>query len=98
MKTNISNSRQFKILWQFFARHSPEVEARANKELLPEQKAALALLASGKCDRAAREKLIPLLKSNKHALTFLAEQIKLNRPVRSGGVGARRSKARRSNS
>jgi hypothetical protein len=98
MKTNISNSRQFKILWEFFAKHSPEVEARGNLELIPEQKAALALLASGKCDRAAREKLIPLLKSNKHALTFLAEQIKLNRPARSGGDGAHRNKGRRRNS
>jgi hypothetical protein len=98
MKTNLSNSRQFKILWKFLAKHSPEVEARGNEELLPEQKAALALLASGKCDRAAREKLIPLLKCNKHALTFLAEQIKLIRPERSGGDGAHRSKARRRNS
>jgi hypothetical protein len=83
MKTNIPNSRQFKILWKFFAKHSPEVEARGSEELLPEQKSALALLAFGKSDRAAREKLIPFLKSNKHALKFLAEQVKLSRPGRS---------------
>ena len=94
MKTNLSNSRQFKILWNFFAKYCPEVEARGNDELLPEQKAALTLLASGKCDRAAREKLIPFLKSNRHALAFLAEQIKLNRPPRSGADAARRSKVR----
>jgi hypothetical protein len=80
MKTKFENSRQFKILWKFFAKHFPEVEARENNELSPEQKAALAALASGKCGRAAREKLIPFLKSNKDALTFLAEQIKLSRP------------------
>jgi hypothetical protein len=95
MKTNISNSRQFKILWKFFAKHSPEVEARGSEELLPEQKAALTLLASGKSDRAAREKLIPFLKSNKHALTFLAEQIKLSRPSRSIVTRAHRPKTPR---
>jgi hypothetical protein len=90
MKTNITNGRQFKILWNFFARHSPEVEARGSEELLPEQKAALARLASGQSDRAEREKLIPFLRSNKHALKFLAEQIKLSRPGRSSVARARR--------
>jgi hypothetical protein len=95
MKTNIANSRQFTILWKFFRNHLPEVEARGSEELLPEEKDALVLLASGKSDREARQKLIPILKSNKHALTFLAEQIKLSRPARSivaraGGARARR--------
>jgi hypothetical protein len=94
MKTNITNARQFKILWKFFAEHSPEVEARGSEELLLEQKAALTLLASGKSDPVVREKLIPLLKGNKHALTFLAEQIKLSRPGRSIVTKAHRGKAR----
>ena len=97
MKTNMTNSRQSKILWKFFAKYSPEVEARGSEELLPEQKAALARLAAGQSDRAEREKLIPFLKSNKHALAFLAEQIKLSRPGRSIVTGAHRSKARRRN-
>jgi hypothetical protein len=96
MKTNVTPSQQFKILWKFFAKHYPEVAARGTEELLPEQKAALAQLASGTCDRAAREKLIPLLKSNRHALTFLAKQIKLSRPSIARGANqgpARRRKA-----
>jgi len=97
MKTNIPTSRQFKILWKFFAKHSPEVEARGSDELLPEQKSALAELATGQSDRAAREKLIPFLKSNKHALTFLADQIKLSRPGRSMVTGVDQTKARRRN-
>jgi hypothetical protein len=97
MKANMTNSRQFQILWKFFVKHFPEVEARGSEELLPEQKTALTRLACGQCDRAEREKLIPFLKSNKNALTFLAEQIKLSRPSRSIITGADRSKARRSN-
>ena len=98
MKTNMTNSREFKILWKFFAGHSPEIEARGSEELLPEQKTGIARLASGQSDRAEREKLIPLLKSNKHALAFLAEQIKRSRPGRSLVTGAHRSKARRKKS
>jgi hypothetical protein len=47
---------------------------------LPDQKTALAQLASGNADKAARVKLIPLLRSNKYALAYLGEQIKLLRP------------------
>jgi hypothetical protein len=97
MKTNIAKSREFKILWGFFANHLPEVEARGSEELLPEEKDALVLLASGKSNRAEREKLIPFLRSNKRALTFLAEQIKLSRPARSVVTRARGAKGRRGN-
>ena len=93
----MTNARQFKILWNFFEKHSPEVEARGSEELLPEQKAALARLASGQSDPAEREKLIPFLKSNKYALTFLAEQIKLSRPGRSIASRAHRTRAQRKN-
>jgi hypothetical protein len=97
MKTNIESSREFKILWKFFANHFPEVEARGSEELLPEEKDALMLLASGKSNRAERVKLVPLLRSNKHALTFLAEQIKLSGPARSVVTRAQGTKTRRGN-
>jgi hypothetical protein len=80
MKTNLPQSEQFKILWKFFVKHGAEIEARSSDELLPEQKAALILLASGKVDGEARTKLIPLLRSNRKALALLGEQIKLMRP------------------
>jgi hypothetical protein len=47
---------------------------------LPEQKAALTQLASGKADNGTRVKLIPLLRSNRNALAYLGEQMKLLRP------------------
>jgi hypothetical protein len=97
MRTNITNAREFKILWNFFEKHSPEVEARGSGGLLPEKKAALARLASGQSDRAEREELIPFLKSNRYALTFLAEQIKSLRPGQSIIPGPDRTKARRKN-
>jgi hypothetical protein len=80
MKTNLTQSEQFKILWDFFAKHGAEVEAHGSHEMLPDQKAALAHLASGKADPAEREKLLPLLRSNKNALAYLGDQIKLSRP------------------
>jgi hypothetical protein len=80
MKTNLTPSEQFKILWEFFAKHDAEVEGRCSDELLPEQKTALTQLASGKADNAARVKLIPLLRSNRNALAYLGEQMKLLRP------------------
>jgi hypothetical protein len=97
MRTNRTNAREFNILWNFFERHSPEVEARGSEELMAEEKAALTRLASGQSNLAEREKLIPLLKSNKHALTFLAEQIKSVRPGRSVIPGVHLTKARRKN-
>jgi hypothetical protein len=90
----MSHSRQFKALWEFFARYYPEVEARRSEDLSPAQKTALTNLASGKSDPAAREKLIPFLRSNRHALTFLADQIKLSRPGRLLASGPYRSQAR----
>jgi hypothetical protein len=80
MKANLTPSEQFKTLWQFFAEHPAEVEARGAEDLSPEQKIALAELASGKADHAARMQLIPLLRSNRQALAYLGEQIKLMRP------------------
>jgi hypothetical protein len=80
MKTNLTQSEQFKILWDFFAKHGAEVEGHGSDEMLPDQKAAIALLASGKADNATRKKLLPLLRSNKHALAYLGDQIKLIRP------------------
>lgn len=80
MKTNPTQAEEFKIVWEFFARHSVEVEGRVSEELLPEQKIALALLASGKADNDTRTNLIPLLRRNRNALNFLAEQIKIARP------------------
>jgi hypothetical protein len=80
MKTNLTQSEEFKIVWEFFARHATQVEARGSEELLPEQKIALAALASGKADNQARTNLIPLLRSNRNALSFLADQIKVARP------------------
>jgi hypothetical protein len=95
MKTNLTASEQFKILWGFFARYGAEVQARS-EELLPEQKAALAHLASGKANDAAREQLISLLVRNKNALNFLGEQIKLQRPGAVTGLSQARSRASRS--
>jgi hypothetical protein len=80
MKANLSRSDQFKIIWQFLARHSSEVEARGSEELSPDQKLALTRLASGKTDHTTRMNLLSLLVSNKIALSFLAEQIKIARP------------------
>jgi len=80
MKTNLTPSEQFKILWEFFAKHDAEVEGRSSDELLPEQKTALTQLASGKADNGTRVKLIPLLRSNRNALAYLGEQMKLLRP------------------
>jgi hypothetical protein len=61
-------------------KHDAEVEGRSSDELLPEQKTALTQLASGKADNGARLKLIPLLRSNRNALAYLGEQMKLLRP------------------
>jgi hypothetical protein len=80
MKTNLSQSEQFKILWKFFVNHGAEIGARSSDELLPDQKVALTLMASGKIGSDERSKLIPLLRSNRRALTFLSEQIKIFRP------------------
>jgi len=80
MKTNITPPEQFKILWDFFTKHGAEVEGHGGDELLPDQKTALAQLASGNADNAARAELISLLRSNKNALAYLGEQIKLRRP------------------
>jgi hypothetical protein len=80
MKTNLTPSEQFKVLWEFFAKHEAEVEGRSSDELLPEQKAALTQMASGKAGNTARVKLIPLLRSNRNALVYLGEQMKLLRP------------------
>jgi hypothetical protein len=80
MKANLSRSDQFKIVWQFLAKHSPEVEAHSSEELSPEQKLALIRLASGKTDHTARVNLLSLLVNNRNALSFLAEQIKIARP------------------
>jgi hypothetical protein len=96
MKTNLTQSEQFKILWEFFAKHSAEVGARGSDELSPEQKATLAQLASGKADTAVRVKLIPLLRSNRNALTYLGEQIKLMRPGAGKNPRSARSSALRS--
>ena len=84
MKTKLTQSEQFKILWDFIARHGGEVEARGSEELSPDQKASLRHLASGKAEDAARVELIPLLRSNKNALAFLGEQMKVLRPGFSG--------------
>lgn len=89
MKANLTPSEQFKILWKFFTNQAPEVEARGAEELLPDQKIALAQLASGKADHAARMRLIPLLRSNRQALAYLGEQIKHIRPS-----AARRNRSR----
>jgi hypothetical protein len=80
MKTKLTQSEQFKILWDFFAQHGEEVEARGSEELSPDQKASLRHLASGKAGDAARIELIPLLRSNRNALAYLGEQMKLLRP------------------
>jgi hypothetical protein len=94
MKTNLTPSEQFKILWRFFARNGAEVEARS-EELLPEQKAALAHFASGKANGGAREQLISLLIRNRNALSFLGEQIKLQRPGAVPGLSQAQSRASR---
>jgi hypothetical protein len=76
MKANLTSpSEEFKALWQFLAEHAVEVEPRGAEELSAEQKIALAELASGRADHAARMQLIPLLRSNRQALAYLAEQI-----------------------
>jgi hypothetical protein len=95
MKTNLTQSEQFKILWGFFARYGAEVQARG-EDLLPEQKAALADLASGKANDAARKQLIPLLIRNRNALSFLGEQIKLQRPGAASKLSSARNRASRS--
>lgn len=79
MKTSLTQSQQFKILWEFFSKHGAEVEGRSSEELLPEQKVALSQLALGRADEATRAKLIALLRSNRNALAFLADRIKLAR-------------------
>ena len=96
MKTNFTHSKQFRALWEFFAKHGAEVEARETGELLPDQEAALAHLASGKADHAARMELIPLLRSNRKALAFLGQQIKLMRPSTNRKPRSGRSRASRS--
>jgi len=96
MKTNLTQSEQFKILWKFFAKHGAEVEARGSDELLSDQKAALAQLASGNADKAAQVKLIPLLIGNRNALTYLGEQIKLLRPSADSKARPARHRASRS--
>jgi hypothetical protein len=80
MKTNLTPLEQFRVLWEFVLKQSPEVEAHGSDELLPDQLAALVELASGKANHKARLELIPLLRSNRKALYFLGEQIKLRRP------------------
>jgi hypothetical protein len=89
MKTNLSESEQFKILWEFFALHGAEVEARGSEELSADQKASLTQLASGKADNAARAELVPLLRSNRNALAYLGEQMKLLRPRAGRKTGSR---------
>jgi hypothetical protein len=96
MKTNLTESEQFKVLWGFFTSYGTEVEARGSEELLPEQKAALVQLACGKADNATRDGLIPLLRSNRNALSFLGEQIKLKRPSAVPRPSRGRSRASRS--
>jgi hypothetical protein len=93
MKTNITPPEQFKILWEFFTKHGAEVEGHGSDELLPDQKTALAQLASGKADNAARAQLISLLRSNKNALAYLGEQIKLRRPSATRKPPSRRSRS-----
>jgi hypothetical protein len=89
MKTEFTPPEQFKLLWNFIAQHGGEVEARGSEELSPDQKASLRHLASGKAENAARLELIPLLRSNRNALAYLGEQMKLLRPGFSGKSSAR---------
>jgi hypothetical protein len=95
MQTNITQSEQFKILWGFFAKHGAEVEAHGSDELLPEQRSALAQLASGDADSPTRLKLIPLLQGNRNALAYLGEQIKIARPSASRKTRSARNRAPR---
>jgi hypothetical protein len=96
MKTNLTQSEQFNILWGFFAKHGAEVEAHGSDQLSPEQKVALAQLASGEGDSAARSKLIPLLQGNRNALAYLGEQIKLTRPSANRKKSSARNRASQS--
>ena len=73
MKTNLTPSEQFRVLWEFVLKQSPEVKAHGSDELLPDQLAALVELASGKADHKARLELIPLLRS-RHTYHFGARR------------------------
>jgi hypothetical protein len=76
----LSSTATTQLLAAGSTKHDAEVEGRSSDELLPEQKTALTQLASGKADNGARLKLIPLLRSNRNALAYLGEQMKLLRP------------------
>jgi hypothetical protein len=76
MKTNWTEEKELRTIWEFLGRYGLEVEGRAAAQLSPEQETALSRLASGNIDGPARKELEALLARNRNAIAFLAQLFK----------------------
>lgn len=84
MKTNWTEEKEIRTIWEFLESYDPEVEGHAATQLSPEQERALSRLAAGNSDGPARKELEALLATNRNAVVFLAQLFRARRPS-SGG-------------
>ena len=74
---------KFRILSQFLEDHSTQVGGRVALRLSADEEQTLRKLAAGEVPKKSIEDLLPLLRDNSKAVTFLADQIKSRRKERS---------------